>query len=225
MRPVAKWMLAIAAVAGASLSSLPAHAQEPPIPAPPTRSESWDTATTLLALSASGLQLLMPRVFYSDPEVTVGWKARWHLSVLAPAMTLATLSLINEQTLKESLKGYRPGCQEENQGAPGCTSFGMFSTHSFVAFSALGQGAGIFLIDTTKWSGGRFNGGAFAGHVAVPLVLAVLTAIGRSAGEWESSGQVWASGAVGVATGFALGTTYALLQRPECGYSGSLLCW
>ena len=29
----------------------------------------------------------MPRVFYADPEVTVGWKARWHVSVLAPIVT------------------------------------------------------------------------------------------------------------------------------------------
>ena len=35
-----------------------------------------------MALSSTGLVMIMPRVFYSDPEVTAGWKARWHVSVL-----------------------------------------------------------------------------------------------------------------------------------------------
>ena len=26
-------------------------------------------------------------------------------------------------------------------------------------------------------------------------------------------------------TGAVTGATYALLQRPECGYTGSLICW
>ena len=157
---------------------------------------------------------------------SAGWKARWHLSALAPVMTLATLSLVNEGYLRESFGAPRPGC-EEGAAIPAvdCPSFGMFSTQSFAAFGAFGQGTGVFLGDTLKWSDGRFNGAAFAGQVGVPLVLAVITAVGRTAGDWESSGQVWASAGVGAAVGVGTGLMYSLLQRPECGYSGSLLCW
>src|SRR5688500_8691358 len=40
------------------------------------RSDGWNRATNIMAFSSAALQVLMPRVFYSDPEVTVGWKAR-----------------------------------------------------------------------------------------------------------------------------------------------------
>jgi hypothetical protein len=178
-----------------------------------------------MAISAAGFELVMPRVFYADPEVTAGWKARWHLSVLAPIMTMASFSLLNEVTLKDSFAGHRPGCDETNQGTPGCTSFGMLSTQSFFAFSALGQGTAVFLIDTTKWSDGRFNAGALAGEVGVPLVLSIITAVGRGAGNWESGGQVWGSAGIGFGAGLGTGLLYAILQRPECGYSGNLICW
>jgi hypothetical protein len=194
-------------------------------PPPPERSDSWDKATTIMAVSAAGFELIMPRVFYSDPEVTAGWKARWHLSALAPIMTMASFTLLNEVTLKDSIAGHRPGCDESNQGQPGCTSFGMLSSQSFFAFSALGQGTAVFLVDTTKWSDGRFNAGALAGEVGVPLVLSILTAVGRGAGNWESGGQVWGSAGIGFGAGLGTGLLYAMLQRPECGYSGNLICW
>ncbi|MGC4088530.1 MAG: hypothetical protein QM756_11670 [Polyangiaceae bacterium] len=189
------------------------------------RSDAWGSATNITAVSAMGLVLLMPRVFYSDPEVTVGWKARWHLSVLAPSMTLATLGLVNEIVLKDELKGFRPGCSDETTADPNCKSYGMFSSPTFGAFSAFGQGAGIFLVDTLKWSGGRFNFGPFMGDVVAPGVLAVITGIGRSAGNWESGGQVWGTAAASFAIGMGIGTLYAVTQRPECGYTGSLICW
>jgi hypothetical protein len=203
------------------LTSSAGHAQD----SPPERSDGWDTATNVMAISALGFELIMPRVFYSDPEVTVGWKARWHVSALAPVMTLATLSLFNEYNLKESFEGHRPGCNGDNQGSPGCESYGMLSTQSFAAFSALGLGAGVFFADTLKWSKGNFNAGAFVGHVGVPLILGTLTAIGRSAGDWETAGQVWGSAGIGLVTGLGTGVLYALLQRPECGYTGKLVCW
>ena len=210
-----------AAVAAASVAlvSAPAHAQSV------ERSDAWDKATTILALSAGGLQLVMPRTFFSDPEVTVGWKARWHLSVLAPLMTLTTLALINEHYLKDSFATLRPGCNDMNQTDPSCSSYAMFSTQSLFAFSAVGQGAGVFFVDSFKWSGGRINAGAFVGQVGAPLVLAVITAAGRSAGNWESGAEAWESAGVGLTVGFVSGLTYAIMQRPECGYSGSLLCW
>lgn len=192
----------------------------------PERSDAWGKATNITAISAMGLVLVMPRVFYSDPEVTAGWKARWHLSVLAPSMTIATLGLLNESWLKGELKGHRPGCDDENFGlVAGCTSYGMFSTPTFVAFGALGQGAGTFLADTLKWSNGRFNFGPFVGDLAAPAILAVMTGVGRSAGNWEDSGQVWATAAIGFAIGMGVGALYATSQRPECGYTGSLICW
>lgn len=200
----------------------------------PDRSDGWNRATNIMALSSAALQVLMPRVFYSDPEVTVGWKARWHISVLAPSMTLFALSMANEAYLKDEFKSLRPECEtddpqeaaDDNIRFDGsCTEYGLFSTQSMLAFSALGQGAGVFLVDTIKWSGGRFNFGGFMGNVGVPLVLAVLTAVGRTSGNWESAGQVWTSAGVGLGAGVGMGVLYAMAQRPECGYSGGLLCW
>src|SRR6187402_2042184 len=94
-------LAALGAALTASLATAPAHAQAV------ERSESWETATNILTISSIGVQLLMPRVFYSDPEVTVGWKARWHVSVLAPSMTLFALSMANEAYLKDEFKSLR----------------------------------------------------------------------------------------------------------------------
>lgn len=209
-----------AAVGSVLLFAAPARAQSVP-----ERSEGWGDATTILALSAVGVELIMPRVFYSDPEVTVGWKARWHLSVLAPSMTLVAVGFLNEQVLKDTFEGFRPGCDDTNQGLAGCESYGMMSTHSFMAASAFGQGLGVFLLDTIKWSDGRFNAGAFAGHVGIPGVLAVITAVGRTAGDYETGGQSWGSAGIGAALGLGMGALYGALQRPECGYEGNLICW
>lgn len=225
MKRLVSGVLAFAVLVPNALQTDPAYAQ-PALPdLPPARSDGWDQATQITALSAVGLQLLMPRIFYSDPEVTVGWKARWHVSVLAPSMTLAAITLFNEQVLKDEFAGHRPGCTEELQGLAGCTSYGMLSTQTFAAFSALGQGIGVFWVDSSKWSGGRFNFGSFLGNVAGPAILAVITGVGRTAGEWEGSGQVWATAGVSTAIGLGLGMLYASAQRPECGYTGNLICW
>jgi hypothetical protein len=213
----------VAALAvGLAVSSLsdPAQAQNAP-----ERNETWQTVTTITMLSAAGTQLLMPRIFYSDPEVTVGWKTRWHVSVLAPVMTLTALTAFNEYVLKDEFEGFRPGCNENNQGGPNCETFGQLSTHSFAAMSALGHGTAVFLVDTIKWSNGKFNAGSLIGNVALPLVLGTVTLVGRSAGDYETGGQVILGGAGGLVSGFALGAMYSLMQRPECGYTGALLCW
>ena len=190
------------------------------------RSQGWKDATNILTLSSLGVQLLMPRVFYSDPEVTVGWKARWHASVLAPSMTLIAMGLANEQFLTAAVAGHRPGCSEMPPGTvAACTDTAMLSPHSYLAGSALGQGLGIFLVDTIKWSGGRLNGGSLAMNVGVPAVLGVITTVGRSAGNWETGGQAWGSAGIGLALGLGLGALYGAAQRPECGYGGDLICW
>ncbi len=188
-------------------------------------STGWDTATTVMAFSAMGIELFSPRTFSSDPEVTTGWKARWHVSALAPIMTYATLAYLNEHNLKSSFAGQRPNCPDSALTNPACQSFGMFSTETFIAFSALGHGTGVFLADTLKWSHGEFHGGAFTLEVGVPFVLSVLTAVGRTAGDWESGGQVWGTAGVGLGVGLGLGVLYAMMQRPECGYTGNLICW
>jgi hypothetical protein len=215
----------LAASAAALASPKPAHAQD--MSTPDThRSQGWKDATNILTLSSLGVQLLMPRVFYSDPEVTVGWKARWHASVLAPSMTLIATGLINEQFLKDSFEGMRPGCDEKNFGTlPECNDYGMLSTHSYLVGSALGQGLGVFLVDTIKWSGGRLNGGSLAMNVGVPAVLGVITTVGRSAGNWETGAQSFGSAGIGLVIGLGLGALYASAQRPECGYGGDLICW
>ena len=215
-------LVAGAIFTGVALFSSPARAQTT---MPPVRSAAWNDATTILALSSLGLELLMPRVFYADPEVTAGWKARWHVSVLAPIMTLATLTFVNEHHLKNSFESPLPGCDDTNKWHSSCWNYGMFSSQSFLAFSAFGQGTGVFLGDTLKWSDGRLNAGALTGHVGIPLVLAVITAVGRTSGDLETGGQVWASAGVGAVVGLGTGLLYSLMQRPECGYTGSLLCW
>jgi hypothetical protein len=213
--------LAIALTGNVALAqSMPAAT----MPAPPDRSDGWNTATNILAASSLAVELLLPRVFYSDPDVTTGWKARWHVSALAPVMLLTTLALFNETTLKDSFAGARPGC-DGGQGAPGCTSYGFMSTQSFAAGSALGHGVAVFLVDTLRWSGGAVNAGSLLGEIGIPLILAPITAIGRTAGNWESGGQAWGSATIGLGVGLAVGLLYSELQRPECGYTGNLICW
>lgn len=192
----------------------------------PDRDKTWAAVTGLTMVAGAGTQLLMPRVFYSDPEVTVGWKTRWHVSVLAPVMTLTVLTAANEFALKDAFKGDRPGCDDTNRGIVShCDSFGMMSTHTFAAASALGHGVGVFMIDTLKWNGGRVNGWALGGDVIAPFVLGAVTGIGRGLGNWENAGQIVLGGVTGLTFGFLSGMTYAIMQRPECGYTGSLICW
>ncbi len=217
------WRLSAAAMA-VSIVLVATPAQSQPAPAP-ERSAGWDKATTIMAVTALGLQVFTPRTFFADPEVTAGWKARWHVSVLAPVMTLATVAYFNENTLKSSFEGTRPDCNESNAGTSPCGTYGMLSTETFVAFSALGHGAGVFLGDTLKWSHGQFHGGALAVEVGVPAVLATLTAVGRSSGNWETGGQVLGSAGIGLGVGLGMGLLYSITQRPECGYTGSLICW
>ncbi len=211
----------ISIIVGMFAISTSAAAQTPP----PERDRNWGVVSTVSLLTGAGTQLLMPRIFYSDPEVTVGWKARWHVSALAPVMTLAGIAILNEYALKDAFDGYRPGCDASNQGGPGCRSFGMMSTHALGGFGALGHGAAVFIFDTTKWSGGRFNGAGFVGNLAIPLVTATLTDVARGQGHYESTGKILVGTGVGLASGFLMGTLYSLMQRPECGYSGSMICW
>jgi hypothetical protein len=189
------------------------------------RSSSWQTVTSITTVAAMTTQVFMPRLFYADPETTVGWKARWHVSALAPTMTLTALTLFNEYALKDAIGSYRPGCDQTNQGTGHCLDYESLSSHSFAAFSAFGLGTAVFLVDTIKWSDGHLNPGSLTGDVILPVILASVTAIGRSAGNWESGGTVLVSSLAGLGFGALSGLAYGLMARPECGYSGTLICW
>jgi hypothetical protein len=204
------------------LVATPSSAQVSPVP---NRDSTWGTVTSVTMVVGATSQLLMPRVFYSDPEVTVGWKTRWHVSLLAPAMTLTALTALNEFALKDAFQGFRPGCDSTNIGLTNCESYGMMSSHMFAAGSAAGHGIGVFVFDTVKWSHGKVNGYALTGNVIFPVVLATVTGIGRGVGNWETGGQIVVGGLAGLGLGFLSGMAYSILQRPECGYTGSVICW
>lgn len=210
--------------AGALLAFAPgAGAQTPP----PERSGGLRALSTAAAAVGVGSQVLMPRVYYADSESTIGWKARWHASAAAPIMTLAALTLVSEFVIKPEAEGFRPGCDETNAGVRGCERYGMPSTHAIASFSALGHGTGVFLVDTLKWNEGRFSGASFALNVALPLVAAGLTAVGRAAGDpaHETGAQVLVGAGIGLGVGLLFGGGYALLQAPGCGYGAGVFCW
>jgi hypothetical protein len=217
-------LLALLVLAGAALAPREASAQSLP---PPDRSAAWSTVSTVSMVVGMGTQVFMPRVYWSDTEVTLGWKARWHASVLAPTLFLVSTAFVNEYVVKPEITSFRPGCGKSNVGVAGCTTFGMPSSHTFVAFSALGHGTGVFLVDSLKWSEGRFNGGAIAGDVALPLVAAGLTYAGRIGGtpSQEHGDQALVGAAIGLGFGLLSGGAYALLQRPECPYGAGIICW
>ncbi len=207
-----------------------AQAVVPWVPRDPT----WSTLSNVTMVINVGLVTLMPRVYYNDPEATVGWKARWHFSVLAPALSVTALTLLVDGPIRSAIKDPRPGCDSDMTAAalPGsnCESYGQPSTQSFAAFGATGAGTAIFLVDTFKYSGSRFNAGGFIGNVGVPLVLSVLTGVGRGIAAspnspQESAPQVAVGALSGFVSGALLGLGYSLLQHPNCGYGGNVVCW
>lgn len=193
----------------------------------PNRPSGWDTLSTVSMTVGMGSQVLMPRLYWSDTEVTIGTKARWHASVLAPTMLALTVGLFNEVVVHDAITSYRPGCGPSNEGVKGCTTFGFPSTHTFIAFDALGNGLGVAAVDTFKWSNGRISGGAIAGDVALPLIAAGLTLAGRVAGSpaQEHADSALVGGLVGLAFGVVAGGAYAYFQRPECPYGAGVICW
>jgi hypothetical protein len=194
---------------------------------PPQRDAAWETVSTVSMALGMTTQVLMPRIYLSDSEVTVGWKARFHGSVLASTMSLVGLALLNEYAIRPGIGSYRPGCGPSNIGVAGCTTYGMPSSHAFVAFSALGHGTAVFLVDSWKWSDSHYHPGAIAGDVGVPLVAAALTFAGRVAGapSQEHLDQVVVGAAFGLGFGLIAGGLYSYFQRAECGYGAGVICW
>ncbi|WP_437498683.1 hypothetical protein [Sorangium sp. So ce1099] len=199
-----------------------------------TRDENWGTVSDVSLVLGTSVVFLMPRVYYSDPESTVGWKGRWHFSVLAPAMTMTALTLLVDLPIKDAIESTRPGCSVEETktalSSSECKSFGGPSTHAFASWGATGAGTGIFLVDTFRYSSGRFNAGGFIGNVAFPLTASVVTSIARgvapgSSEAYEDAGQIAIGGVTGFLSGLAIGTAYAMFQPPNCGYGNALFCW
>lgn len=211
-------------ILGTALLAAPAASADPPTP-PPSRDKTWGGISDAMVLSSFGLQLIMPRVYAANEETTEGWKARFHVSQLAPVMTLSTLTLVNQVFLKDQVKGERPGCDDTNHGGLNCTDYAAPSSHAFLATSLFVHGTTVFLVDTFHWSKGRVNAASAIGNVAFPFVLGVLTLVGRSEGNYESAGQITVGATAGLAAGILTGLTYAMFQRPDCGYSAGLICW
>jgi hypothetical protein len=217
---------------------------QPPVPPIVARDSTMGTVSNITMVAGATIVFLMPRVYYNDPEATVGWKARWHVSMLAPAMTLTALTLFVDTPIKGAIKSTRPGCNPEQTQIPGteCTSYGGPSTQAFASWSSTGFGTGLFIVDTVKYNDGRFSVGSFIGNVGLPLTLSIVTSLGRSLNTggtqisptatvvpsqpYESVGQNLLGGALpGFFTGAIIGVGYALLQRPNCGYGNNIICW
>jgi hypothetical protein len=230
------------------LTSVEAEAQTPVPPIVERDTGGWGLVSDISLALGTASVALMPRVYYADPSSTVGWKGRWHVSVLAPAMTFTAITILTEIPIKESIESARPGCSVEATivSAPGsnCETFGGPSTHLFASWGVTGMGTGIFLVDTLKYSDGRFNVPAFIGNVAFPLVASIFTTIGRGVDldeadtsdvngnrievnpePFENGGQLLAGALPGFFTGLTLGFAYAMLQRPSCPYGNAVICW
>jgi len=158
---------------GAVVVPSSAFAQAVPQIAP--RDSTWEIISDITLGIGVGTVSLMPRIYYSDPEATVGWKARWHISVLAPILLLTTTTFIIDGPIKNAIQSNRPGCNldETNVRFPdsGCESFGGPSTHSFAAWAAPGAGLGIFIADTFIHSDGKVHAGSIIGNIVVPTSL------------------------------------------------------
>jgi hypothetical protein len=207
------------------------HAEAQTVPPSAPRDENWEIVSNVSMIIGVSTVTLMPRIYYNDPEATVGWKARWHVSQLAPAFALLGATMLVDGPIKNLGEGTRPGCSvaETESGFSGsnCESYGMPSTHAFAAWNAAGAGLGIWVADTFVHSDTRFNVGSIIGNVAVPMLAGIMTSVGRGVGEdpFESAEQILVGFGVGLPIGFLTGIGYALLQEPNCGYGNNIICW
>jgi len=211
-----------------------ARADLPPIPPIVQRDHGWNTVSNITMMVSAGTVFLMPRVYYSDPESTVGWKARWHFSVLAPAMSMTALTLLIDGPIRNAIKSTRPGCTIDQtlDAYPNaeCESFGGPSTQAYAAWGSTGIGLSVFLVDTIKYSSGKFNVPYFIGMFAVPFTASMIASVGRGVApgtttEYENGGQIVAGALTGFGTGLILGLGYSFFQRPNCGYGNNVFCW
>ncbi|NUO48232.1 MAG: hypothetical protein HOV80_05165 [Polyangiaceae bacterium] len=205
-----------------------AHAQA--IPPAAERDQNWEAVSTVSMLIGVGTVTLMPRIYYNDPEATVGWKARYHVSQLGVAAALTSATILVDGPIKNLAEGTRPDCTPEETeiraDGSNCESYGMPSTHSFAAWSAHGAGLAIWIIDAWVYSE-RVYVGSLIPNVVVSGVAATLTSIARGVGTepYEDPAQIGVGVAAGMITGFLVGLPYALLQEPNCGYGNNVICW
>ena len=234
MRMNAK-LIATGVLTGALCLSLAEQSAQAQVQTPPIaeRDSNWGTTSTITMIISVASVSLMPRIYYSSPDSTVGWKARWHVSALAPIMSMVAATWLVDGPIQSAIKSPRDGCTVD-QTTPhldgsGCESWGSPSTHSFAAWGATGAGIVVFLVDTFKYSDGEFSFPSLLGNVIVPLSASVISSIARSADGSgigpESTGQVFAGIIPGVITGALLGLVYSFAQEPDCGYGGYLVCW
>lgn len=226
-------LVAAGVLAGALFMSLDegeAQAQIPPIA---ERDPNWDTLSSVsMAIGAISVSA-WPRIYYSSPDATVGWKARWHVSAFAPIMTLTGITMLVDGPIRDAIQSPKDGCTVDETLAQlpdsGCESFGGPSTHAFASWGALGAGTTIWLVDWLEYSDSNFSVPSFVGNVGLPFVAAIMTSVSRSADGLgigpEGTGQVVAGALPGFATGALLGLGYSLLQEPDCGYGGYMFCW
>lgn len=218
-------------LAGAAATAvLPREAHAQAIPPAAERDENWEAVSTVSMLIGVGTTTLMPRIYYNDPEATVGWKARYHVSQLGVAAALTSATILVDGPIKNLAEGTRPECsvEETEIRAEGsnCESYGMPSTHSFAAWSAHGAGLAIWIIDAWVYSE-RVDVGSLIPNVVVTGVAATLTSVARGVGTepYEDPAQIGVGVAAGMITGFLVGLPYALLQEPNCGYGNNVICW
>jgi hypothetical protein len=216
--------IALFMIAGALMTPRDARAQSLP---PPQRDVTWNTVSVVSMVVGASSQVLMPRIYDSESEVTVGWKARYHLTVLASTGALAGLAALNEYAVKPNITSYRPGCGTSNIGVPGCTTFGMPSTPTFIAFSAFGHGAAVFTVDLWQSNHFKVHPAAAIGDVGIPLVASILTIVGRVAGtpSVEHDDQAVVGAAFGFGFGLLAGGVYSYFKRAECPYGSDVICW
>jgi hypothetical protein len=220
----------LAAAACATVAEGDAHAQIRPIA---ERDPNWDAISSVSMVIGVTTVSLMPRVYYSSPDSTVGWKARWHFSQFAPVLAMTAASVLVEVPIRDAIQSPKEGCTVDQTLAQlegsGCETWGGPSTHSFAAWGAFGAGTSIFLVDMIKYSDLEFSVPSLIGNVAVPLTAAFMTSVSRSADGRgigpEGTGQVFAGALPGLGVGALLGFTYAMLQEPDCGYGGFVFCW
>src|SRR5271170_3689492 len=131
----------LAVFSGTLLAPREAAAQ-PAVTPIAARSGTWGTISNVTMVVNAGIVTLMPRIYYNDPEATVGWKARWHISMLAPALSMTALTLLVAGPIGGAVQTPRPGCTPDNSGDifpnSGCNSYAMPSTQSFASWGSTG---------------------------------------------------------------------------------------
>jgi hypothetical protein len=160
-------------LAGSAFAFVSSEAAAQAVPPSAPRDSGFEIASNITMALGVATVTFMPRVYYSDPEATIGWKARWHVSQLAPALALTSITLLVDLPIKDAIESTRPGCtlDETRIRFPdsGCESFGGPSAHAFAATNAASAGIGIWVADTFIHSNSEVHAGSIIGNIAAPV--------------------------------------------------------